>query len=55
MAQFLQEKYPVLIFVACGLVAWVLLRSKATKFESVGDFDSKVGRQPLVLEFFSNG
>jgi hypothetical protein len=55
MVQFLQEKYPVLILAASGLVAWLLLRSRATKFDSVGDFDSKVGKQPLVLEFFSNG
>lgn len=55
MIEFLEEKYPVLILVTCGLVAWLLLRSTATKFDSVVDFDSRVGKQPLVLEFFSNG
>ena len=56
MNEFLQEEYRLIIVAVCMIGLWLFLRSKATRFESVSDFDAKLSKgQPLVLEFFSNG
>lgn len=46
----------LLLIVAAVLIGgWLFLRTAATPFDSVAQFDARVGRgEPLVLEFFGN-
>lgn len=56
MLEKITEELPLIIFFAVMCIAWWLLRSKATNFDSVKSFDNRIGNgRPLVLEFFSNG
>ena len=56
MSDFLRENIPVIVAAVSVFGLWLLLRIKATRLDSMSDFDAKVAQgQPLVLEFFSNG
>ena len=54
--RFLKENWLGLLVVAVVLLAWFSLRSEATPFATLDDFDRIVASgQPAVVEFFSNG
>ena len=56
MSDFLRENIPLIVATVCVVGLWLLLRNKATRLDSISDFDAKVAQgRPLVLEFFSNG
>jgi thiol-disulfide isomerase/thioredoxin len=56
MSDFLRQNIPVIVAAVAVVGLWLLLRNKATRLDSMSDFDAKVAKgQPLVLEFFSNG
>ena len=53
--QILMEYMPVIIAAVVLFVFWFVLRSKATKFESLDGLKGRIGSgKPVVLEFFAN-
>lgn len=54
--RFLRENWLGLLIVVGLPLAWFALRSEATPFQSLDDFDQLiVSGKPTVLDFFSNG
>jgi len=56
IVRFLEENWLGLLIVVGLPLAWFGLRSEATPFQSLEDFDRlTTSGRPTVVEFFSNG
>ena len=55
MYELFRDLLPWIIGFGVLFVAWLLLRNKATKLDSVAEFDGRIGQgNPVVLKFFKN-
>jgi hypothetical protein len=53
--EFLKANVGSFVFFAIVVIAWLLLRTPASRLDSIGDLDALLARgEPEVLEVFTN-